>query len=60
MRQFTMFCAIIYMIVAGFVGVGYYLNDSNSTYAQQEIWMDAAQEGMAWPWYIWLFIRGEA
>lgn len=60
MRQLTMFCAIIYMVVAGFVGIGYYLNDSNSTYAQQEIWMDAAQEGMAWPWYIWLFLRGEA
>lgn len=60
MRQFTLFCAIVYFVVAGFVGFGYYLNDSNKSYAQQEIWMDAAQEGMSWPWYIWLFIKGQA
>jgi hypothetical protein len=51
---------IIYLVVAGFVGFGYYLNDSNAAYAQQEIWMDAAEEGMAWPYYIWQFIKGEA
>ncbi len=60
MRQFTAGCVIIYLVVAGFVGFGYYLNDSNNTFAQQEIWMDAASEGMAWPYYIWQFIKGEA
>ena len=60
MRQFTAFCVIIYLVVAGFVGFSYYMNDSNAAYAQQEIWMDAAEEGMAWPYYIWQFIKGEA
>ena len=60
MRQFTAGCVIIYLVVAGFVGFGYYLNDSNNAFAQQEIWMDAAEEGMAWPYYIWQFIKGEA
>ncbi len=60
MRQFTAGCVIIYLVVAGFVGFGYYLNDSNNAFAQQEIWMDAASEGMAWPYYIWQFIKGEA
>ncbi len=60
MRQFTAGCVIIYLVVAGFVGLGYYLNDSNNAFAQQEIWMDAAEEGMAWPYYIWQFIKGEA
>ncbi len=60
MRQLTAFCVIIYFVVAGFVGFGYYMNDSNQSYAQQEIWMDAAEEGMAWPFYLWQFIKGEA
>ena len=60
MRQFIAFVLIIYVVVAGFVGLGYYLNDSNKAYAQQEIWMDAASEGMAWPYYIWQFIKGKA
>ncbi len=60
MRQFTAGCVIIYLVVAGFVGFGYYMNDSNNAFAQQEIWMDAASEGMAWPYYIWQFIKGEA
>ena len=60
MRQFTAFCVIIYLVVAGFVGFGYYMNDSNNAFAQQEIWMDAAEEGMAWPYYLWQFIKGEA
>lgn len=60
MRQFVAFVLIIYIVVAGFVGFGYYLNGSNKAYAQQEIWMDAASEGMAWPYYIWQFIKGEA
>ena len=60
MRQFIAFVLIIYVVVACFVGFGYYLNDSNKAYAQQEIWMDAASEGMAWPYYIWQFIKGEA
>jgi hypothetical protein len=60
MRQFMAFILIIYVVVAGFVGFGYYLNDSNKAYAQQEIWMDAASEGMTWPIYIWQFIRGQA
>ena len=60
MRQFTAGCVIIYLVVAGFVGFGYYMNDSNNAFAQQEIWMDAAEEGMAWPYYIWQFIKGEA
>ena len=47
MRQFIAFMVIIYIVVAAFVAFGYYFNDSNSTYAQQEIWMDAASEGMA-------------
>jgi hypothetical protein len=60
MRQFTGACVIIYFVVAGFVGFGYYMNDSNNAFAQQGIWMDAAGEGMAWPYYIWQFIKGEA
>ena len=60
MRQFMAFILVIYIVVAGFVGFGYYMNDSNQAYAQHEIWMDAASEAMAWPMYLWQFIKGEA
>ncbi len=58
MRQTALFCGIVYLVVAGFVGFGYFINDSNNAYAQQEVWMDAAQEGLTWPAYIWQFIKG--